>query len=571
MSTSARDHHKSVPSGAVLKKDIRMIVWMRRSFFPVALLAYLSTAAQNSSAERSSGELLVQLRPEASPATVLYELQAEMPAEAALSWKKTVAPLWHIYLLGFDESAVEAPQLLTAVRRHPAVAAAQWNHRVQERATYPNDPEWNRQTGLALIGMPDAWDITTGGITPQGDTIVVAVLEKGALRTHPDVAPNYWFNWKEVPNNGIDDDGNGYVDDFRGWNPRKGSDDPGTPGFHGTAVNGIIGAKGNNGIGVSGVNWNVRLMNLSDITYEDEIVAGYYYAANMRRLYNATKGNSGAFVVVTNASFGIDRAWPQDFPLWCAVYDSLGKLGILSVGATANTNTNVDVAGDMPSTCPSEYLIIVTNVDQSGRKIQETGFGRKYVDLGAPGDGTYTTRSQNNIPTYGIFNGTSAATPHVTGVIALLYSLPCSTFVSDALTQPAACARRVRDILLESVTPEPTLVNITTTEGRLNAAAAVRRVQDLCGGSPLGPLQILWVRPNPVHEEIQARLQTPTYSPYLIRIFNALGQLIYEETFTPAPFSGNIWRKTISDLPMGVYILSFGRNDAWRSVKFIKK
>lgn len=521
--------------------------------------------------ERRSGEMLVQLRPEASPATVLHQLGRALPAEAALTWKKTVAPGWHIYLLGFDENASSAEALLAAARRHPDVAAAQWNHRAEERATFPNDPEWNRQTGFVLIGMPDAWDISTGGTTLRGDTIVVAVLEKGALRSHPDVAPNFWFNWKETPNNGKDDDGNGYVDDFRGWNPRKNNDDPGTPGFHGTAVNGIIGAKGNNSLGVSGINWSVRLMNLADITYEDEIVGGYYYAATMRRLYNETQGTKGAFVVATNASFGIDRAWPKDFPLWCPVYDSLGKLGILSIGATSNQNVNVDVAGDMPSTCPSEFLIVVNNVDVAGRKINETGYGRTYVDLGAPGDGTYTTRSNNNDPTYGIFNGTSAATPHVTGAVALLYSLPCSTFVGDALSNPAVCARRVRDVLLESITPEPTLANITTTGGRLNVASAVRRVQELCNGNPLGPLEILWLQPNPASDEIQVRLQAPSYSPYQVRIFNMLGQQVYEGTFTPEPFSTNLWKHNVASLPRGVYSLSFGRNDAWRSVKFIKK
>ncbi len=536
-------------------------------FLP-CLLALTRLSAQP---ERRSGEMLVQLRPEASPATVLHQLGSALPAEAALTWKKTVAPGWHIYLLGFDENASSAEALLAAARRHPDVTAAQWNHRAEERATFPNDPEWSRQTGFVLIGMPDAWDISTGGTTLRGDTIVVAVLEKGALRSHPDLAPNFCFNCKETPNNGKDDDGNGYVDDFRGWNPRKNNDDPGTPGFHGTAVNGIIGAKGNNSLGVSGINWNVRLMNLADITYEDEIVGGYYYAATMRRLYNETQGTKGAFVVATNASFGIDRAWPKDFPLWCPVYDSLGKLGILSIGATSNQNVNVDVAGDMPSTCPSEFLIVVNNVDVAGRKINETGYGRTYVDLGAPGDGTYTTRSNNNDPTYGIFNGTSAATPHVTGAVALLYSLPCSTFVGDALSNPAVCARRVRDVLLESITPEPTLANITTTGGRLNVASAVRRVQELCNGNPLGPLEILWLQPNPASDEIQVRLQAPSYSPYQVRIFNMLGQQVYEGTFTPEPFSTNLWKHNVASLPRGVYSLSFGRNEVWRSVKFIKK
>lgn len=522
--------------------------------------------------ERRTGELIVQLNPEASPASVLFQLAEALPATANPYWKSNIAPDWHLYLLGFDEAAVpDAEQALATVRRQADIRLAQWNHRVSERATFPNDPDWFRQDDMTLIGMHNAWDVATGGVTPQGDTIVVAVLEKGALLAHPDLEPNVWFNWAEIPNNGIDDDGNGYVDDFRGWNVRDSSDAPGLIGFHGTAVNGIIGAKGNNGIGVSGVNWDVKLMNFANVEYENEIVGSYYYAYKMRQRYNATNGAEGAFVVATNASFGIDGARPQDFPTWCPIYDELGKVGILSVGATSNDEVNVDVVGDMPSTCPSEYLIVTTNMDKFDKKLPKAGYGPKHVDLGAPGEGSYTTRSTNMTPNYGAFNGTSAATPHVTGAIALLYSLQCPSLTSDALTNPTACAKRMRDILLESVSPNPTLKDITTTGGRLDVANAVRAVQELCDGSRTGPLSILWVRPNPVQDELFVRVQTPTYTPYRFRVFNMLGQQLYEDTLTPDPFSSNIWKYDASSLPRGVYVVAFGRNDAWRSVKFVKK
>jgi hypothetical protein len=231
---------------------------------------------------------------------------------------------------------------------------------------------------------------------------------------------------------------------------------------------------------------------------------------------------------------------------------------------------NVDIQGDMPSTCPSQYLITVNNMDKFDKKRPNTGYGATHIDLGAPGEGSYTTRSQGMLPQYGAFDGTSSATPHVTGAVGLLYSLQCTDLTADALSQPALCAQRIRDLILENVSPNETLENITTTEGRLDVASSVKAVQALCGGAAAGPLEIIWVRPNPVRFELQVRFQTPNYVPYQIRVFNMLGQQMYEETLTPSPFSNNIWKYDTHALPAGVYSVAFGRKEAWRSVKFVK-
>ena len=126
---------------------------------------------------------------------------------------------------------------------------------------------------MTLINAPSAWDVGTGGLTAQGDTIVVAILEKGALLGHSDLRDNIWVNWKEIPGDGIDNDGNGYVDDYRGWNPRTQNDDPGDVGNHGTAVHSIVGARGDNIKGVTGVNWRVKLLNIANVQFENEIIA----------------------------------------------------------------------------------------------------------------------------------------------------------------------------------------------------------------------------------------------------------------------------------------------------------
>lgn len=528
-----------------------------------------SMAAMAQVAERRSGELLLQLRSDAAPATVLNQLTRATPQFAPMRWKAAVAPGWQIYLLEFSETGADPAPLLAAAQRLPDVQAAQWNFRTVERNTQPNDPDWIQQDNMALIGMPAAWDVATGGVTPAGDTIVVAVLEKGALLSHPDLAANVWYNRGEIPGNGLDDDGNGYKDDYRGWNFRTQDDDLGTIDFHGTAVHGIIGAKGNNAMGVSGVNWNVKLMHLSNAEFESEIIAAYYYAAAMRRLYNATEGGLGAFVAATNASFGIDYEPAAAHPIWCAVYDSLGAVGILSIGATANDNINVDEQGDMPSTCPSQYLIAVNSVNKFDKKMTKTGVGQINIDLAAPGQ-SYTTLSEGLNARYGSFEGTSGAAPHVTGAVALLYNLNCPDLTADALTQPAQCARRIRDFILENVSPNTTLEGLTATGGRLDVAASVKAIQDLCGGSTAGPLKILWARPNPVHTELRVHFQAPTFTPYTFRVFDILGQQLFEETVEPDPLSSNVWKYDASRLPAGVYSVAFGRKDAWRSEKFVK-
>jgi hypothetical protein len=320
---------------------------------------------------------------------------------------------------------------------------------------------------------------------------------------------------------------------------------------------------------VTGVNWRVKLLNVAGTLYEDEIIAGYEYVGNLRRRYNQTNGQQGAFVVATNASFGLDKEFAEDHPLWCAVYDSLGQLGIVSVGATTNDNRNVEIEGDMPSTCTSEFLITVTNIDQLGAKVANTGYGKVSIDLGAPGQNTYSTANVGNAtPGYAPLGGTSAATPHVTGAVGLLYSMPCPTFSSDALTDPVACARRVRDAIVLNTEPNDDLDGITVTGGHLDLARATAFIQELCQGSS-GPLAITKVRQ--FGDDLwRVSYQTPNDQPYAFRVHNMLGQLMYEETLTANPFSENYVTVDGANFPPGIYTMSIRRGDAVVSRKFRK-
>jgi len=526
-----------------------------------------ATPDGNTPSSIKAGELIIQ-----TDGTNPTNMEALNRTGSMVLWVKPIAIDWNMYLVGYDNNQISADLALEQIRQIRGIVNVQYNHRALDRDIEPNDPSWLSQDDMTLIEAPKAWSASTGGLTPAGDTIVVAVLEKGILFSHPDLVGNRWYNYQEIPSNGVDDDNNGYIDDFAGWNPRTKKDDTGTNGTHGTGVTGIIGATGNNGIGVTGVNWNVKMMSIANVEYEDEIIAGYNYVNKMRKLYNSSQGKKGAFVVVTNASFGIDNAQPEAHPLWCAVYDSLGKNGVLNIGATSNANVNVEVSGDMPTRCTSEYLIAVNNITKLGVKAPATGYGKNSIDLGAPGTDTYTTAnigSSTPIPSYGKLGGTSAATPHVTGAVGLLYSFDCNTFTSDARTDPAACARRVRDAILLNTEPEPTLANITTTGGYLNLSRALDSVIKLCEGV-VGTLQILKVNTQPDGQKITVFYQTPTFDTYTLRVFNMLGQQLHEQSLYPQQFQANFVEINLKELPAGMYVLNINKGKNMVARKFPK-
>jgi len=408
-----------------------------------------------------------------------------------LSFEKVTTVPFHIWKLEFDFASINENLLLRSLQNDPRTKYVQFNHLIEERVI-PNDPgfieQWQYMQSLGANGENHdldaelAWDITTGGLTVLGDTIVACVIDDGLDGDHEDFGDNIWFNHEEIPDNEIDDDGNGYVDDFYGWDIFNNNGDVYQDGSHGTPVTGIIGAQGDNDIGVAGVNWNIKLMVVRGGGNEANALAAYSYPYYFRKLYNDTDGARGAFVVVTNASWGTDNADPASAPLWCNFYDALGEEGIISCGATANNGVNIDVVGDLPTGCSSDYLIAVTNMNQNDEKEPNAGYGIESIDLGAFGAGTWTTNGNNG---YSSFGGTSGATPHVAGTIALLYAAPCSSFASLALQDPGLSAILAKQYVLDGVEPNESLEGITTTGGRLNINNAVLGVMANCSGCPL--------------------------------------------------------------------------------------
>lgn len=382
--------------------------------------------------------------------------------------KRVLSKRLNIWLFEFSNGNTQRSARMNNLRLSDNVKYVQNNHIVTQRAITPDDEHYGQQWAPAKIQLPDVWDeYTTGGTSADGDDIVIAVIDGGFDLAHEDL--NFRKNTNETPNNGIDDDNNGYIDDFDGWNAYNSTGNiPNND--HGTHVTGIAGAIGNNDTGISGVNWNVNILPVAGSSGTEAIVVeAYSYILEIRALYNETNGQSGAFVVVTNSSFGVDQGDPDDFPIWCSMYDELGSEGILNCAATANANWNIDQVGDVPTACSSEFLIAVTNTNSNDNKATNAGYGVTHIDLGAPGTNIYSTLPGNN---YDNLSGTSMATPHVAGVIALMYASMCQNMIQEYKSDPENFALLVRQHLFEGADNISSL-NGLVAHGRLNALGAI--------------------------------------------------------------------------------------------------
>ena len=446
------------------------------------LLSLLLPAALGMSAQDPGiipGRILFMIADGADPHKIVSDLRTLDGVTTNVSIVKEVSAPMRIWELQFDHGAIQQQKMLDAVKRHPQVMIAQNDHPATFRAV-PNDPGYASQWQHQNIDSETAWNVTTGGTSADGDEIVVCVIEAANL-LHADLVGNRWVNTQEVPNNGIDDDGNGYIDDYDGWNPGANNDNNLFGGSHGTQVAGMIGAKGNNGAGVAGANWNVKIMVVTvGSLSQSNVIASYTYPLVQRRRYNDSNGSQGAFVVATNASWGIDNANPANYPLWCAIYDTLGTEGVLNCGATTNSNQNVDAVGDMPTACASPFMVSVTATNSNDMRTF-SGYGATTIDVGAPGENVVTTSGTTSGSTgTTTTSGTSFASPLTAGVIGLLYSVPCASLMDLVKSDPQAGALYIRQKLFQGVEQVGNLPGQTVTGGRINANNSVQLIVTEC-------------------------------------------------------------------------------------------
>ncbi|MBM7073950.1 S8 family serine peptidase [Shewanella sp. 202IG2-18] len=344
------------------------------------------------------------------------------------------------------------------ISKNSAVEYAEPNYIVRAIGT-PDDSDFASLWGLHNVGQSngtadadidavEAWDTTTGS-----HDVVIGVIDTGVDYNHPDLQANMWVNPGEVAGNGIDDDGNGVVDDIYGYSAVNNNGDPMDQNGHGTHVSGTIGATGNNGTGVVGVNWDVSIvgcqfLDASGSGSTANAIACIDYLTDL-------KVNQGVNILATNNSWG-GGGFSQ------ALKDSIdagGEAGIMFAAAAGNGAFDNDSSPSYPASYDSESIIAVASTDRNDEMSSFSQWGLTSVDIGAPGTAILSTTPGNS---YSTFSGTSMATPHVAGAAALVWSL-----------NPDLSVLEMKQLLMNSGDAIAALEGRVASGKRLNVANAL--------------------------------------------------------------------------------------------------
>lgn len=380
--------------------------------------------------------------------------------------------------LGWQQVQLPAGMSISdAVARYKAsgqFTSVEPNYIYHATTTSFNDPKAVSLWGLTRIQAPNAWDTTTGSAN-----VVVAVVDTGVDYNHPDLSANIWKNTGEVAGNGVDDDGDGYIDDVHGYDMANHDGDPMDDKGHGTHVAGTIGAVGNNGIGVAGINWTVKILPMkfmkSDGTGNTaDALACYDYLISLKK--------RGVNIRVVNNSWG-GGGYSQSLK---DAIDTAGSLGILTVCAAGNGGSdmvgdNNDVTPYYPANYDSPSLISVAASNQTDAIDSFSNYGATTVDIAAPGDSITSTYLNSG---YISMSGTSMATPHVAGSAALLLAKNSTLTVAD-----------VKAALLNNVDKLSQWTGKVVSGGRLNLARAMQAVAG-SGSTPPTPPPTFTYQPD---------------------------------------------------------------------------
>ena len=367
-------------------------------------------------------------------------------------------PLYRVHLTAVSLEAL--PNALDTAADQPGALAVEPDY-VRQAILVPNDPKyldgtlWGlNQTSDADIDAPEGWNVRS-----SAGAVIVAVIDTGIKTTHQDLAANMWRNSAEIAGNKIDDDANGFVDDIFGCDAYNNDGDPTDDQGHGSHCAGTIGGTGNNGIGVTGVAWGVKLMGCKFLSAtgsgadSDAVRCIDYARSKGAKVLSNSWGGGGAGVSLQAA---IERT---------------RTAGLIFVAAAGNDGINTDISPSYPASLATDNIVSVAATTRTDTLASFSNYGSVTTDLGAPGDGIYSTVSTSDTA-YATYSGTSMATPHVAGVLALLMAQFPTESYSSIITR-----------LMNGTDKVPALAGKTKSGGRLNLANA------LLGTTPPTPVR----------------------------------------------------------------------------------
>jgi len=453
------DHHRSVR----YQRYILFVVFLWITFFlhlgvacatPTETFASASiTEPTGHQARIASGQILVKFRAGMTPASI-GKAHSQIGGLTVRAFPRIG---WQVVKLPPGLAVRDA---LARYRRLADVESAEPDYVIQATDANPNDPMFGDLWGLAKIQAPSAWETATGS-----GTTVIAVLDTGVQTDHPDLASNVWRNPNEVSGNGVDDDGNGHIDDVFGIDAVNDDANPSDDNGHGTHVAGTIGAVGNNGIGVTGVIWSTKILPVKVLDSQREglvswAIQGYSYVTYLKTHGIPVRAINNSW------SFGSDSVALKD------AIEGAGAAGIVSICAAGNgahdgigddndapAPYTVDNEPQYPARFPSDCIISVAASNEQDQRPSFSNYGNASVDLCAPGTGVWSTWLGGG---YQQDTGTSMAAPHVSGAIGLLCGLV-----------PELTVQELKDRILDTVDQVPAWSGLSVTGGRLNLGRAV--------------------------------------------------------------------------------------------------